>query len=80
MTSFNDLSATLRNLKDLPLEVTSMQGTSPVFRYSEPFPSLPNIHTKMKNMYATSENVTVFNSKLPSSNVPLYVAPITGNG
>ena len=32
---FTELSKDLRQLKDLPLAITSLQGTSPVFRHAE---------------------------------------------
>ena len=32
---FTELSKDLRQLKDLPLAITSLQGTSPVFRHTE---------------------------------------------
>ena len=32
---FMELSRDLRRLKDLPLFITSLQGTSPTFRYTE---------------------------------------------
>ncbi|XP_056022983.1 nucleolar protein 6-like isoform X2 [Ostrea edulis] len=38
---YDELCKLLRNLKDLPLSINSIQGSSPVFRYSEVFPPLP---------------------------------------
>lgn len=38
--SFDDLGQKLRTLDELPLEITNIQGTSPVFRYCDPVPVL----------------------------------------
>ncbi|KAJ8304133.1 hypothetical protein KUTeg_017716 [Tegillarca granosa] len=40
--SYDNLCKLLRNLSDLPLTINSIQGSSPVFRYSEVFPGLPS--------------------------------------
>ncbi|OWF47935.1 nucleolar protein 6-like [Mizuhopecten yessoensis] len=39
--TYDSLCKILRNLKDLPLTINSIQGTSPAFRYTEVFPPLP---------------------------------------
>ncbi|XP_071171681.1 nucleolar protein 6-like isoform X2 [Mytilus edulis] len=41
MQSYDNLCKVLRNLKDMPLTINSIQGTSPVFRFTEVFPALP---------------------------------------
>ncbi|XP_069780228.1 nucleolar protein 6 [Narcine bancroftii] len=51
--SYDDLSRKLWNLKGLPLTVTSVQGTHPVFRYTDLFPPEPmkadySYHNKSK--------------------------------
>lgn len=38
--AFDSLSKDLRSLQDLALEVTALQGISPVFRFTECFPAL----------------------------------------
>ena len=35
LQSYENLCKVLRNLKDLPLTINSIQGTSPVFRFAE---------------------------------------------
>nr|CAD7443268.1 unnamed protein product [Timema bartmani] len=40
LSVFNELSKQVRELNDLPLEIISVQGTSPVFRYTDTFPPL----------------------------------------
>ncbi|XP_053304284.1 nucleolar protein 6 [Spea bombifrons] len=39
--SYDDLSRKLWNLEDLPLTVTSVQGTHPALRYTDVFPPVP---------------------------------------
>lgn len=41
MEVFSELSRELRQLKDLPLAIASLQGASPAFRHTEVFPPLP---------------------------------------
>lgn len=43
---YDELCKLLRNLKDLPLSINSIQGSAPVFRYSEVFPPLPAVCNK----------------------------------
>nr|CAD7423699.1 unnamed protein product [Timema monikensis] len=40
LSVFNELSKQVRELNALPLEIISVQGTSPVFRYTDTFPPL----------------------------------------
>jgi len=40
-TAFDELSKTLRSLKGLPLEITTVQGTSPILRFTDVFPTPP---------------------------------------
>uniref|UniRef100_A0A1B0CTL3 Nucleolar protein 6 n=1 Tax=Lutzomyia longipalpis TaxID=7200 RepID=A0A1B0CTL3_LUTLO len=39
---FDALGKVLRSLEDLPLEITAVQGTSPIFRYCDPIANFPN--------------------------------------
>ncbi|XP_067840686.1 nucleolar protein 6 [Heptranchias perlo] len=66
--SYDDLSRKLWNLNGLPLTVTSVQGTHPVFRYTEIFPPVP---VKPDFSYYVKEK----NSKclLPSGDKPCSV-------
>lgn len=41
LQTFEDLNKRLRNLNQLPLALTSVVGTSPVFRHTEVFPPVP---------------------------------------
>lgn len=78
LASFNELSNTLRQLKDIPLEITTVQGTSAVFRYSELFPALPNVHTSIKKILKSTDTAHVFKTDAEMKHVPLYIAPIEG--
>lgn len=43
--AFDDLAKMLRSLQNIPLSITSVLGKSPVFRYCEPYPPVPNART-----------------------------------
>jgi len=76
MDSFLDLSKTLRQLKDMPLDITSVQGTSAIFRYSALFPNSPHAQIGMKKSLTSDEKSTFFKIKETLQHTPLYVAPI----
>ncbi|XP_017474357.1 PREDICTED: nucleolar protein 6 [Rhagoletis zephyria] len=50
--SFDDLARKLHALNELPLEIVSISGISPVFRYCEPVPILPQARTMGEQIYA----------------------------
>lgn len=64
-------------MKDIPLEITSVQGSSAVFRYSDLFPPLPNTHTKLKSLTST-DTAVVFKCEILPKHIPLYIAPVEG--
>lgn len=72
------MSKQFRDLNNIPLAITSIQGTSPIFRYSEPLPLLANASTTFKKATTSVNNVTVFKDQIPK-HMPLYVPPIEGN-
>ena len=76
--SFLELSKTLRQLNDLPLEITSTQGTSSAFRYSALFPTLPHVQIGMKKSLISDEKSLYFKEIGTLQHTPLYVAPIEG--
>ncbi|KAI8481867.1 Nucleolar protein 6 [Branchiostoma belcheri] len=59
MRVYNDLCRIVRGLQDLPLNVTSIQGTSPVFRYAEVFPPRPSQMKKTKDMTVMHGHIQV---------------------
>ncbi|XP_054735625.1 nucleolar protein 6 [Anastrepha obliqua] len=50
--SFDDLARKLHALSEIPLEIVSISGISPVFRYCEPVPILPQARMIGEQMYA----------------------------
>eukprot|EP00058_Branchiostoma_floridae_P009064 XP_002594552.1 hypothetical protein BRAFLDRAFT_279825 [Branchiostoma floridae] len=59
MRVYNDLCRILRGLQDLPLNITSIQGTSPVFRYAEVFPPRPAHMKKTKDKTVVQGHIQV---------------------
>ncbi|XP_078616347.1 nucleolar protein 6-like [Branchiostoma floridae x Branchiostoma japonicum] len=59
MRVYNDLCRILRGLQDLPLNITSIQGTSPVFRYAEVFPPRPAHIKKTKDKTVVQGHIQV---------------------
>lgn len=49
---FDDLARKLNALKDLPLEIVSISGISPVLRYCDPQPVLPQARCIQEQFYA----------------------------
>lgn len=49
---FDDLTRKLNSLKDLPLEIVSISGISPVLRYCDPQPVLPQARCIQEQFYA----------------------------
>ncbi|KAH8295120.1 hypothetical protein KR018_007548, partial [Drosophila ironensis] len=50
---YDELARQLHGLDDLPLEIVSISGTSPVFRYCEPEPVLPQARLIANRMHTT---------------------------
>ncbi|KAH8326221.1 hypothetical protein KR067_003582, partial [Drosophila pandora] len=50
---YDELARQLHGLDELPLEIVSISGTSPVFRYCEPQPVLPQARLKGDHILAT---------------------------
>ncbi|KAM4808387.1 nucleolar protein 6 [Rhinophrynus dorsalis] len=71
--SYDDLSRKLWNLDDLPLTVTSVQGTHPSLRYTDVFPPIP-----VKPEWSYFKVLKDKKSLVPSVEkpCPAYVAPI----
>ncbi|XP_077278515.1 nucleolar protein 6 Mat89Ba [Temnothorax americanus] len=65
LQAFNTLEKNLMSLKDMPLTINGVQGSTPVFRYAEIFPPLATVHRKSdgvteedKNCLSLSKNIT----------------------
>merc|ERR1719239_653369 len=72
LKAFEDVSRAVRNVSSLPLAINSVQGTHPVFRHTDVFPSKPFC----KNHYCGK---TVTNQLVPqdSQELPPYVPALT---
>ncbi|XP_050522298.1 nucleolar protein 6 [Daktulosphaira vitifoliae] len=75
--SFNEVGKAIRELDGLPLTVTSVQGVSPVLRYTDVIPPLSRSHTDEKRIKNTKGNC-VLASTDEMKIVPGYVQPIEG--
>ncbi|XP_018425159.1 PREDICTED: nucleolar protein 6 [Nanorana parkeri] len=71
--SYDDLSRKLWNLEDLPLTVTSVQGTHPSLRYTDVFPPLV-VKPEWSFFKTVSENKSLV--PLVDKPSPAYVSPI----
>ncbi|XP_030374020.1 nucleolar protein 6 [Scaptodrosophila lebanonensis] len=50
---YDELARQLHGLDELPLEIVSISGISPIFRYCEPEPLLPHARTIGNDLYAS---------------------------
>ena len=78
LSSFDNLSKQLKELDEIPLTVTSVQGTSSILRYSDPFPLLPNASTTIKKSISCRNNFSIFDENQILKHMPLYVPLIEG--
>ncbi|KAL0117298.1 hypothetical protein PUN28_010271 [Cardiocondyla obscurior] len=65
LQAFDTLEKNLMSLNDMPLTINGVQGSSPVFRYTEIFPPLATIYRKIngiieegKNCFSLSKDIT----------------------
>lgn len=64
-------------MNDIPLSINGVQGTSPVFRYAEVFPTLSSVNMPDNvNTVAGETHLQISDSSLVE--VPRYLAPIEG--
>ncbi|GFR09020.1 nucleolar protein 6 [Trichonephila clavata] len=70
MQSFNSLCAELRNLRELPLLIASIQGVSSCFRFTEVFPPLSVMHKVDRNNSFVAGHILKLKSK--GVGVPSY--------
>ncbi|XP_069697257.1 nucleolar protein 6 isoform X2 [Periplaneta americana] len=73
--ALDSLGKQLRQLKDLPLEVSGLQGTSPVFRYSEVFPPLATTRRVPKQQLLDGRSFLLM-MQSPTAVVPRWVPPV----
>lgn len=72
--SFDQLAKQLRDLKNLPLDIGSTQGISPVFRYCDVFPPLSTGYVPSGEIKKEGPKCLLLNEDLRAA--PLYVDPV----
>lgn len=72
---YDDLSRKIRDLQ-IPLPVTSVQGISNVFSYTELFPPIPSIHRVVRKITVENGDYLTIQNENVLSMAPRYVAPI----
>lgn len=75
LSTYNDLSSSLRNLKDLPLTINDTQGISPAFRYTAVFPPLGTSVRRTGSVVTNDGNYVKLKEDHIKS-LPDYVAPL----
>ncbi|RLU24256.1 hypothetical protein DMN91_004467 [Ooceraea biroi] len=64
LQAFNGLEKKLMSLKDMPLTINGVQGSSPVFRYTEIFPPLATVHRNIKHVTKIDENCLILSKSI----------------
>jgi len=59
------------SLNDMPLTINGVQGSSPIFRYTEVFPPLATVHRKTDGV--TEENKNCLSLSKNITKCPMYV-------
>ncbi|XP_066994077.2 nucleolar protein 6 isoform X2 [Anabrus simplex] len=74
--SFDGLAKQLRQVKDIPLDVSSVQGISPVFRFCEVFPPIAaDVSIKRVQKYV-GNTLLLTEDLLKHNRVPAWIPPI----
>lgn len=76
--SFNEIGKSIRKLEGLPLIVNSVQGVSPVLRYTDAVPPLSRTHVDMKKQRKFKENCILAPVENEIKIAPGFVEPIEG--
>ncbi|XP_034245395.1 nucleolar protein 6 isoform X2 [Thrips palmi] len=78
LSALDKLAAQLRGLSDLPLDISGVQGSSPVCRYTDVFPPLSTDSHCRPGRFITKakENCNVLAAKAHYSHAPDYVSPV----
>nr|CAD7411264.1 unnamed protein product [Timema poppensis] len=77
LSVFNELSKQVRELNELPLEIISVQGTSPVFRYTDTFPPLATQSRPGKKVTKDGPTCILLNDTSAIGMAPRWV-PVIG--
>lgn len=59
------------SLNDMPLTINGIQGSSPVFRYTEVFPPLATVHRSIADITEEKKNCLILSKKI--TKCPAYV-------
>lgn len=71
LRAFNVLEKNLMSLNDMPLTINGVQGSSPVFRYTEVFPPLATVHRSIDDVTEEDKNCLILSKKI--TKCPAYV-------
>lgn len=75
--AYDKLTKQLRAISDLPLDISSIQGVSPVFRFCDVFPPLAGYHASGKEtIIDEGKSCLLLKDKLFKA--PRYTAPVEG--
>lgn len=77
MSAFDQLGKQLRSLKNLPLDISTLVGTSPVFRYADVFPPLAQTLSPNPAVTTVNEGCVIFNG-LELNKCTNYIPAIDG--
>ncbi|PSN31316.1 Nucleolar protein 6 [Blattella germanica] len=75
IAALDALSKQLREVQDIPLEVSTVQGTSSVFRYCDVFPPVPSMLRRNKTTECIG-NCYAIKTMVANSWAPLWVPPL----
>jgi len=78
INSFNEVGKSIRQLEGLPLIVSSVQGISPVLRYTAVIPPLSRTHVDNKKQRKTKGNCILTSTENEMKIAPGFVEPIEG--
>lgn len=76
--NFNEVGKVIRQLEGLPLTISSVQGISPVLRYSDVIPPLSRTHVDNKKQRKTKGNCILAPTEEDIKIAPGLVEPIEG--
>lgn len=76
LSALDRLSSELRSLSDLPLDISGVQGSSPVCRFTDAFPPLSTVHYAGKKITKPGEKSILLRTGHRSSMAPVYIPPV----
>ncbi|XP_020297478.1 nucleolar protein 6 [Pseudomyrmex gracilis] len=74
LQTFNILEKNLMSLNDMPLMINGVQGSSPVFRYTEVFPPLATVYKPIDGVTEEKKNCLILSKHIEQC--PPYVHPL----